>query len=93
MSEEYDLSNTVTDLLLRNLIKNQALGITKTFCEECGKERTFKMTDSNGTFTWKCGCGCSVYRYKKDRKCYLVKHYRNEFERNGFKKKEGKYVK
>ena len=90
--KKLDLAEAVTELFVRNLIKNQSLGLIPTLCEKCGRMRTFKITDSNGTFTWMCGCGCSVYRYKKDKKYYSVRHY-DEFERNGFKKEGKKYVK
>lgn len=64
---------------------------------------------ADGSFTRKCGCGCAIYRFhepdQNNEKSYFVKYYipknkykkdyckMDSFEKHGFKKEGGKYVK
>lgn len=85
------------------LVSMRSFGTAQTFCKKCSKVETFKLIDTDGSHSYLCGCGCTIYRfhYPDDfhEKGYFVKSFvpateydpnykgKNEFEKEGFHKK------
>lgn len=85
------------------IISMRACGTLQTFCKKCNRLETFKIIDQQGSHTYMCGCGCTIYRFHMadefHRKSYFVKSFvpstefdpeyksKNEFEKAGFQKK------
>ena len=86
------------------MVTRRAFGTSRSHCKNCDKPETFKLIDGDGSHTYKCGCGCTIYRYhppdKFHSQAYFIKvfvpeyaHRKNfkkltVFEKKGFKKKE-----
>jgi hypothetical protein len=41
----------------------RAFGKIQTHCKTCGKPETFKELNDDGSHSYLCGCGCTLYRY------------------------------
>ena len=86
------------------MITMRAFGRLQTFCKKCGREETFKILDFNGTHSYLCKCGFSLYKFHKPdefhKKAYFLKvfipaskydpnhKHKSELEKIGFKRKE-----
>lgn len=44
-------------------IAHRATGNAIVKCKICGQMETFKRLDLDGSHSYKCGCGCSIYRF------------------------------
>lgn len=96
-------------LLQRLVASKQMFNDIPTYCFKCKEKRTLKFFGPDGSYTWKCGCGCEIFRFQEaddnnitsyftrnfiSKKDYR-KDYKNKdvFEKAGFEKKNGKYIK
>lgn len=96
-------------VIQRLIVSKQMFNDIPTYCKKCGQKRTLKFFGFDGSYTWKCGCGCEIFKFhdadKDNVTCYFTrnfvskkeyrKDYKNldDFEKAGFKKMNGKYLK
>jgi len=60
--------------LQAGLVMMRAFGTYPAYCKKCNQKETFKEIGADGTHTYLCGCGCTIYKY----------HPADEFHKSGY---------
>lgn len=93
-------------LLQTSMATMRAFGLARTICVKCDKIETFKQINEDGSHSYLCRCGCTIYKFHRPDQFhsdgYFLKifvpanRYRKNwknldfFEKNGYIKEEKK---
>lgn len=91
-------------LLQVSMATMRAFGLVRTICVKCSAVETFKQINEDGSHSYLCKCGCTIYRFHKPDqfhndsyflKIFIpIKRYRKDWknkdfiEKSGYKKEE-----